>query len=74
MGLNKLRALKDFEDQDGAFKKGDEFEVNDERAYVLTATERAERVTSAVAPAVEPEAASETPRKSFGVPKKRSAE
>ena len=39
----KLKALKAFEDEDGKFKKDEEFLVNDERALVLTRTGKAER-------------------------------
>lgn len=37
----KMRALKDFESMDGAFAEGDTFHVNEERAQILTRTERA---------------------------------
>lgn len=71
MAIIKLRALVAFEDQDGKFKKGEEFLVNDERAQALIATERAERCADqSLTVAAADEAAETHPPKGFGVPKK----
>lgn len=47
--MQKLKAIEAFEDQDGKFAADDEFEVNDERAFVLLRTGKAERVATTVA-------------------------
>ncbi len=71
----KLKALKDFEDQDGSFKKDDEFIVNEERAFVLTRQGKAERAANQdLSPPREAEKADEsagtaTALPPFGVPR-----
>ncbi len=68
--MNKLKALEAFDDQDGSFAAGDEFHVNDERAFVLLRTRPVERVVEQpVVVDASTDSASAGPQ--YGVPRQR---